>query len=533
MAAKKAEGKRRLSIHTDTIDKKIKHRHALGGASPKSPYASSTSSNGGEGQQTVQAIRHAASTGTSRHSSPPGGFNLSSGQPLVNPPPKTQAAFVGKLYSMLEDEEIAKTGLIYWSAEGKTFTCPNPTEFSNFNKVGGRVWVVVDVGRHSLFRRGEPLLLPSIKRKSSRPTHDGLSLTSPTEDPPDMSKAVAGWMRDPYRTVSSPHSQQSSFYPYNDLGARKDDRPPSRGGMWERQPRMLPPSDTPPPVRFHPDPSRPPLPAQRYHPMGYPESPIYGQSPMMDSLLAQVAMLEERVQRLQEVLNNDRVEHVRSSLDFTSYLLQMVGWAAGERHSPEIRALQDTLSRQNADMRQKYEAFMASDALATMASGGGRERDSLSREREGGKGARPYRSTPIPDTRLPQTARSGSATVPRTPPVNSYHGEQYQARMEGARDNFVNPPPPHQVQGLGFHAGPVYMSRSSAAYSAFVNGPSVPPPPGYRGITPDERDYREVDKREQQTDSLSTIDRRRDSEREEIPPTEEKKSKAGLKNLLN
>nr|ODO00462.1 hypothetical protein L204_02456 [Cryptococcus depauperatus CBS 7855] len=570
MAAKKAEGKRRLSIHTDTIDKKIKHRHALGGASPKSPYASSTSSNGGEGQQTVQAIRHAASTGTSRHSSPPGGFNLSSGQPLVNPPPKTQAAFVGKLYSMLEDEEIAKTGLIYWSAEGKTFTCPNPTEFSkvvlpryfkhnnwqsfvrqlnmySFNKVNDIYSTTTDPQawefRHSLFRRGEPLLLPSIKRKSSRPTHDGLSLTSPTEDPPDMSKAVAGWMRDPYRTVSSPHSQQSSFYPYNDLGARKDDRPPSRGGMWERQPRMLPPSDTPPPVRFHPDPSRPPLPAQRYHPMGYPESPIYGQSPMMDSLLAQVAMLEERVQRLQEVLNNDRVEHVRSSLDFTSYLLQMVGWAAGERHSPEIRALQDTLSRQNADMRQKYEAFMASDALATMASGGGRERDSLSREREGGKGARreyerppmfpAYRSTPIPDTRLPQTARSGSATVPRTPPVNSYHGEQYQARMEGARDNFVNPPPPHQVQGLGFHAGPVYMSRSSAAYSAFVNGPSVPPPPGYRGITPDERDYREVDKREQQTDSLSTIDRRRDSEREEIPPTEEKKSKAGLKNLLN
>lgn len=67
-----------------------------------------------------------------QQSSPPITFNLTADQPLVNPPPKTQAAFVGKLYSMLEDEDIAKTGLIYWSAKGTTFTCPNPTEFSKY-----------------------------------------------------------------------------------------------------------------------------------------------------------------------------------------------------------------------------------------------------------------------------------------------------------------------------------------------------------------------------------------------------------------
>jgi hypothetical protein len=66
---------------------------------------------------------------SSRMPSPPG-FSLSTGQPLVNPPLKTQAAFVGKLYSMLEDEDISKTGLIHWSNDGTTFTCPNPTEFS-------------------------------------------------------------------------------------------------------------------------------------------------------------------------------------------------------------------------------------------------------------------------------------------------------------------------------------------------------------------------------------------------------------------
>ena len=65
----------------------------------------------------------------SRMPSPPS-FNLSSGRPLVNPPLKTQAAFVGKLYAMLEDADIKKTGLIYWSPDGSIFTCPNPTEFS-------------------------------------------------------------------------------------------------------------------------------------------------------------------------------------------------------------------------------------------------------------------------------------------------------------------------------------------------------------------------------------------------------------------
>ena len=66
----------------------------------------------------------------SRLPSPPPSFSLSSGQPLVNPPAKTQAAFVGKLYSMLEDETITKTGLIHWSEDGKMFVCPNPIEFA-------------------------------------------------------------------------------------------------------------------------------------------------------------------------------------------------------------------------------------------------------------------------------------------------------------------------------------------------------------------------------------------------------------------
>lgn len=73
---------------------------------------------------------HPSAPSSSRITSPPPSFNLSSGQPLVNPPLKTQAAFVGKLYAMLEDEEIAKSNLIHWSADGSIFTCPNPTELA-------------------------------------------------------------------------------------------------------------------------------------------------------------------------------------------------------------------------------------------------------------------------------------------------------------------------------------------------------------------------------------------------------------------
>lgn len=74
-------------------------------------------------------FKDSAGPGSERMPSPPS-MLLSSGQPIVNPPLKTQAAFVGKLYSMLEDDEIRRTGLLYWANNGTTFICPNPTEFS-------------------------------------------------------------------------------------------------------------------------------------------------------------------------------------------------------------------------------------------------------------------------------------------------------------------------------------------------------------------------------------------------------------------
>jgi hypothetical protein len=73
---------------------------------------------------------------TDRPVSPPPSFKLSSGQPLINPSVKTQSAFVGKLYTILDDEKIAETKLIHWSADGKMFTCPNPVEFAKWVPYG-------------------------------------------------------------------------------------------------------------------------------------------------------------------------------------------------------------------------------------------------------------------------------------------------------------------------------------------------------------------------------------------------------------
>ncbi|WVQ67087.1 uncharacterized protein L199_005281 [Kwoniella botswanensis] len=442
---------------------------------------------------------HPSSTSAtaSRNSSPPPSFNLSSGQPLVNPPQKTQAAFVGKLYSILEDEDIVKTGLIYWSAEGTTFTCPNPQEFAkivlprffkhnnwqsfvrqlnmySFSKVNDIYTTSVDPQawefRHNLFRRGEPHLLASIKRKSSRPSaHDGGQPISPTGETAELSRPAAGWMRDVpppgvpnhlpqiLRLSSPPQSRGNIVFPYS--GPNEDNRPTTTAGIWEsRQPSSHgngppPPAPAPPSIslrmppplqdfqtqssnhqpqlpRFHPDPNRPPLSAhgQRFLPSNVPDSPYYPQQPPtspLDSLSSQVIMLEDRLQRITEVLNNDRIEHVRYNLDFTSYLLQMVGWAAGDQPSLEMKALQDTLSRQNGEMRQKYEALMASDALAIMASGAGmigRER-APERYRDGDREERRTRFSF--ETAIPNLTRSlgGTSPTPRlAPALNSSRG---------------------------------------------------------------------------------------------------------------
>jgi hypothetical protein len=196
--------------------------------------------------------------------------------------------------------------------------------------------------RHPLFRRGEPHLLAQIKRKSTRPSQAEGSVVSPTDETSDTTRAVAGWMRDAGNTsmrVNSPPREviRPPVYGHNLLTGETiqprqveetrtpahtfwdNSRPPNTAMSTGRIPE--------PPPRFHPDPSRPPLTAQRYVAAPYPESPYYPQpqqpSPV-SSLSSQVAFLEERTQRLSELINTERIQHVRSSLETNTAMMTLV-----------------------------------------------------------------------------------------------------------------------------------------------------------------------------------------------------------------
>jgi hypothetical protein len=70
---------------------------------------------------TVSASGKAATSGKSKRKTS-GSANHGGG--------KNQPVFVTKLYNMLEDPAIARTGLLKWSADGAGFVCTDPTEFA-------------------------------------------------------------------------------------------------------------------------------------------------------------------------------------------------------------------------------------------------------------------------------------------------------------------------------------------------------------------------------------------------------------------
>lgn len=198
--------------------------------------------------------------------------------------------------------------------------------------------------RHPLFRRGEPHLLASIKRKSARPTlAESGTATSPTED---SNEKVAGWMRPekPYGPPSSPprdpHARVHGYNLNNGetvLPSTIDNRnrPVSRG-RWEasnHHPTASASSrSTDAPLnRYHPDHSRGPFPPpQRYG--SYPDSTYYSQADrsVPPDVQPHVALLEDQVRRLTATLNEERADNARSHLNTTSYMLQMLDWISGQ-----------------------------------------------------------------------------------------------------------------------------------------------------------------------------------------------------------
>lgn len=188
-------------------------------------------------------------------------------------------------------------------------------------------------------------MLASIKRKTTRnPVQDGsASLASPVEEY-DQSKAMAGWMRDvpsptTYRVESPPRDREVPVLPPVRRAAghegpsipsssQGDSPPASRGyAMPSALPRIHASGDTLSQPRHHLDNVRSSMSA-RFTSAGYSDSLYYPhpqQSPV-DILSGQIAALEERVQRLSDLLAAERIDNIRSSLDSASYLLQLTGW---------------------------------------------------------------------------------------------------------------------------------------------------------------------------------------------------------------
>lgn len=132
-------------------------------------------------------------------------------------PTKTQAAFVGKLWSMLGTPSLAN--LIAWTDDGKAFTVFHPTEFartvlpqffkhSNFasfirqlnmygfgkrvnDALGGSTSHIITDGAHiqawefqnPAFQRDRPDLLAKIRRKSAKPSTVGSSVATSRRRP--------------------------------------------------------------------------------------------------------------------------------------------------------------------------------------------------------------------------------------------------------------------------------------------------------------------------------------------------------------
>ncbi len=186
----------------------------------------------------------------------------------------------------------------------------------------------------------------------TRPSHqESLSLASPTDD--DAPKA--GWMREsgrPSLRVNSPPREtrplRSEVHGYNlqtgEAIYPRQSREGGRGWSWESARGTstgtptgpLPPIDASGP-RYLPDPSHPNHPSLAIRFGGSSsvlESTYYPQTPrssIVDALAEQVGALEDRVRRLMDALTAERIANVRGSLEFTSHLLQMTGWASGQR----------------------------------------------------------------------------------------------------------------------------------------------------------------------------------------------------------
>ena len=197
---------------------------------------------------------------------------------------------------------------------------------------------------HPLFRRGKPHLLASIRRKPTRQTghEDGRFASLNEEQATPSSKA--GWMHDLGPGPSRGHSQpkhirvpRHRMYGLQDRPKEEETRQhiPSgsnRGPGGSENAGRSPPLD-PLNRRSLPDPVVP-LPSARSDLRQSPYRYELPQASAVEALSLRVSVLEDQVRQLADLLHSERVSHLRTSLDFTSYLSKIIEWTeARQRQS--------------------------------------------------------------------------------------------------------------------------------------------------------------------------------------------------------
>lgn len=224
---------------------------------------------------------------------------------------KSSAVFVTKLFNMLEDPDIKRSGLLKWSDDGAGFVCNDPTEFAKlvlpqyfkhsnwhsfvrqlnmygFSKQVNDVFLTLTTPaqvpiawefRHATFRRDDPEGIASIKRRSVKQTNQirlqleqeaahrqatthGGYYSALSHDPQDRSAAGGDGRSTRPHTVSPSLQQQLSPY----VGVRRTNYSMDPSGQAIYPIQSLPPSSDPG--------TRPPLfqyqPGPPTAPPGYP-----------------------------------------------------------------------------------------------------------------------------------------------------------------------------------------------------------------------------------------------------------------------
>jgi hypothetical protein len=217
--------------------------------------------------------------------------------------------------------------------------------------------------RHPLFRRGEPHLLASIKRKSNRANQDSVphaSGTQPTTSPNEDEAKPLVWNSSTHAVPR--YSPPSRDYPSTSRSYYGQPRPPSR--EFDNNPPSIGTSSAVPPHnrQYHSESSITRSDAGFHHANS-------SRLPANDTLSSTVSTLQDTVNRLHHALTTERADNARNNTELTNILLEQTRMLL--ECDGQMRLPREALQRQYDELlarRDGLDRLNVSEALSSMAS---------------------------------------------------------------------------------------------------------------------------------------------------------------------